>query len=101
MRAQLSVPVLGNQGDRRAQSEHLEVVDFDLVVIKARLVSNDWNHADELHLTANWKDASLDPRTLTNAVCRFWLANANDDGRVDLESPKTLRFIGMLVRSHR
>jgi hypothetical protein len=75
-------------------------ITFDVPVVEAKLVSNDFNHADTLTATCSWLDTGLDPRFIGNAVCEFYLGNANDRGEWT-PSREDLRFVGRLVEPSR
>ena len=73
---------------------------FPVRVRRAQLESNDHNHADTLKLSAEWRDAGVDPRLLANATCDFYLGSASDDGRWR-PSRGDLRFVGIATRVQR
>jgi hypothetical protein len=96
----MAVPVLGNRQARVQQDDSTEAVTFELNVRRARLIQNDHNHADELHVTVDWRDAGTDPRLLRNAAAIFYLDNADDRGNWR-PSEKNARFAGILTRAKR
>jgi hypothetical protein len=72
-------------------------VTFPVRVRRAVLDSNDHNHADTLRISAEWRDAGVDPRLLSDATCDFYLGSADDTGRWR-PGPASLRFCGIAVR---
>jgi hypothetical protein len=88
----LSVPV--------PRGDDIELITYDLPVIRARHVRNDHNHADELSVTVDWVDAGVDPRWIAGATCEYYLDDANEAG--DLEpSADNVRFVGRMVKPSR
>ena len=73
---------------------------FDVPVVDARLVSNDFNHADTLSVTCDWVDTGLDPRFIGNAICEFYLGAADERGEW-APSRDNLRFVGRMVEPSR
>lgn len=86
----------GGQEDPPAEG----AISFAVRVRKAKLESNSHNHADSLHLTIEWFDAGIDPRSLRNATVEFYMANAESDGTWT-PSRDNLRFVGVCVRVER
>lgn len=92
MACRLQVPVFGaDRGD---------VVSLPIKVRRAELESNDHNHADTLSISAEWRDAGVDPRLIKNATCEFWMGNADDYG-VFTPNASNLRFLGVMQRPRR
>ncbi|HEX7464458.1 MAG TPA: hypothetical protein VF382_06155 [Actinomycetota bacterium] len=102
MAATLSVPILGTRAQRIGQEASAEMVTLPVHPRRARLVSNDHNHADSLSLTLDWTEAGVDPRLLDDAVLTFYLANADDRGNWT-PIASNCRFIGLArnIASHR
>ncbi len=74
-----------------------DVRTFPVRVRRAQLESNDHNHADTLKLSAEWRDAGVDPRLLGNATVDFYLGDASDAGRWQ-PTRRDLRFVGIATR---
>lgn len=73
------------------------------VVLHPRVIEAKWtrnNHliADELTVTIGWKEGGVDPRTVKNARCGFWMWDSN---REDFDREKHLRFTGIGKKVHR
>lgn len=94
MAATLAVPVIGTRAQRIGQERSDEITSLPVRPRRARLVSNDHNHADEISLTLDWTEAGVDPRLLDDAVVMFYLENAADRGRWE-PSEANCRFIGI------
>lgn len=92
MACRLHVPALG--GDPRA------TVTLPIRVRQASLELNDHNHADTLHIVADWRDAGVDPRLIKNATCEFWMGNADDRGTFTPNSDN-FRFVGVMKSPRR
>lgn len=97
----MSVPTMGDHAEHYAQEQKGEPVNFIARPMKVRVVSNDHNHADELHVTCAWRDVGTDPRLLRNAIGRLYMGNANDKGEWDEVAPENSRFVGTLSRTKR
>lgn len=75
----------------------------EFVVLHPRVIEAKWsrNHhlmADELTVSIGWKEGGVDPRTIKNARCAFWMWDANAE---DFESDKHLRFAGICTKHSR
>lgn len=95
-----SVPVWGSPGERAQQAENEDVITFPVKVSRANLVRNDFNHADELEITVDWRDAGVDPRLLSNAVVAYHLGCAEDDGAWE-PNRRNRRFLGIVTDPER
>ena len=73
---------------------------FDVPLVEARLISNDFNHADTLSCTCDWVDTGLDPRFIGNAICEFYLGAADERGEW-APTRDNLRFVGRMVEPSR
>jgi hypothetical protein len=98
--AVLRVPVMGASAERSAQTKSTDLVEFPIRVRRAWWELNDHQHADQLKLTAEWKDVGIDPRLLSSAVVQFYLGTADDEGEWR-PSAENLRFVGILQRAQR
>lgn len=99
MAARLHVPITSATRAGAIQGR-TDTVTLPIRVRSATIEYNDHNHADTLQLTAEWKDAGIDPRYLRSATCEFWLGEADDDGTFT-PSEKNFRFVGILNRAKR
>jgi hypothetical protein len=99
----LTVPTMGERQARIRNEQSGGPVSFRMRVMKATLVVNNHNAADELKVTCSWRDAGTDPRLLRNALARLYIGNANSAGEWDEENPPATdcRFIGLLTRAKR
>ncbi|HEU4729976.1 MAG TPA: hypothetical protein VFT22_18895 [Kofleriaceae bacterium] len=96
----MSVPVMGNRQARVQQDTSTEAVTFVVQPRKITLIQNDHNHADEAHVTVDWRDAGTDPRLLRNAAGVLYLANADERGNWE-PTEANARFAGILTRASR
>lgn len=92
--ARLSVPCWGSPSERVAQDDSDSLVEFPLQVSHAVISKNDHNHADELEITVDWRDAGVDPRLLSNAIVEFYLGTADDWGDWQ-PARRDRRFVGI------
>jgi len=92
MACQLHVPVFGGGAE--------ETVTLPIRVRRAELELNDHNHADTLSISAEWRDAGVDPRLLKNATCEFWMGDAGESGRFQT-ADENLRFLGVMQKPKR
>lgn len=75
----------------------------EFVVLHPRVIEAKWtrNHhlmADELTVSIGWKEGGVDPRTIKNARCAFWMWDANAE---DFDSEKHMRFAGICTKHSR
>ena len=96
----LRVPTVGTPTEKAVQASNDDLIELPVRVRRAWWESNDHNHADTLKLTAEWKDAGVDPRFLNAAIREFYLGNADDQGNWTPQR-SNLRFIGTLQRAQR
>src|SRR5580693_415619 len=94
MLAQVFVPELGTASTRKGQANDDNAYRLDVQPIRARLVSNNWNEADELELTCTYDEAGLDPRYLRSAQIAFYLGDETP-GQPFSPQPSNLRFVGI------
>jgi hypothetical protein len=94
MCAMLSVPVWGGPAERVQQNDSDSAIEFPVQVRRATLSRNDHNHADELEIVVDWRDAGVDPRLLSNAIVEFYLGCADDDNEWE-PSLENRRFVGI------
>lgn len=101
MFAKLTVPVAGTASEKKIQDGEDVTVDLPFIPRRASLESNDHNHADVLRIVADWRQAGVDPRLLSNATVEFYMGDARDPNYY-LPPPKSdLRFVGVLTRPRR
>jgi hypothetical protein len=101
MYAKLTVPVAGTAGEKKVQDGEDTTVSLPFIPRRAQLESNDHNHADSLRIVADWRQAGVDPRLLSNATCEFYMGNAKDPNFY-LPPPRSdLRFVGVMTRPRR
>lgn len=89
---QIHVPALVGDSD--------STVTLDIRTRRVSLEYNDHNHADTASISAEWRDAGVDPRFLKNATCEIWLGNADESGSFT-PGEKNLRFVGVMTRPRR
>lgn len=96
----IRVPIMGNAFDRRRQQDDAETILFSVVPRRVSVSKNDFNQADEAHLTLGMEQAGVDPRLLSNANIEVFLTDA---GSVETWQPKDSdrRFVGIVTRSRR
>ena len=98
MSATLDVPTLGDAATRVSQNTDSNTYRLVLRPIRARLMSNGPNEADELELTVSFDEAGVDPRYLRSGIVQFFLADTASSGGVLTPGLGTnCRFIGMVV----
>ena len=92
--AMLSVPVWGGPTERVQQNDSESVIEFPVQVRRATLGRGDHNHADELEILVDWRDAGVDPRLMSNAIVEFYLGSADENNTWE---PTLLnrRFVGI------
>lgn len=111
MFASLTVPNFGKGEDKIRQNDTTDVTVIPVHPRKAHLSLNDLNHADELRLIVDYKEAGLDPRVLTNATVAFYMADELEQFKgADPElfniqwaptGPNDLKFVGIMTRPAR
>lgn len=102
--AELTVPNFGTGTERVNQNDTTDVTILPIRPRKAHLSLNDLNHADELRLIVDYKDAGLDPRVLSNATVAFYLSDeikAFDDAGWTQAGPNDLKFVGIMTKPAR
>lgn len=103
MAARLYVPLWGSKPERVMQNATDSVVVLDPLVISARLEKNNFQQADELSLTLDWRDAGVDPRLLDSGTVEFFMADT--DGSENWEyggsKRKDRRFKGVVTEVER
>ena len=67
-------------------------------VIDAHWEKNSYLEADVLTVQVPWRQSGIDPRTLKNARCQWWLW---DDNYEDYDERKHLRFVGICKSAKR
>ncbi len=95
--AELTVPLFGATAAKQEQMRDDGAIDVPIRVHTASLTRNDHNHADELKLSVEYRDAGVDPRQLTSSRVRYWAGNAAEDGSW-APTRDNLRFVG--IQSH-
>lgn len=88
-----SVPILGKAEDR---------VQLRIRPKRVTIVANDFTEADRCTLVADWSEAGVDPRWLSDAVVTVYIGDADDFGSWS-PSRANARFIGVVkeVEAHR
>ena len=86
----------GAPQERIKQNDDKSITTFPICIRKATHTRNDHNHADELSVTTDVRDAGIDPRLLSNAIVTFWMGNANDDSSWE-PSDADRRFVGIVT----
>ncbi|MDE2427052.1 MAG: hypothetical protein KGO96_14230, partial [Elusimicrobia bacterium] len=76
MFARIFVPMLGTADQRLAQAKTSDVFELHVRPVRAALVYNNYNEADELRLLCTYDEAGLDPRYLRSAEVWFYLQDA-------------------------
>jgi len=98
--AVLTVPVVGSSSEVDRKNHGANTVQLPIRVLSFELERNDHFTADSLHLSAEWRDANLDPRFLKNATVQFWAGVADDDGNWT-PNGDNLRFVGIMKHCSR
>lgn len=89
---QLHVPIFS--GERE------ETITLQVRPRRVAIEYNDHNHADTASISAEWRDAGVDPRFLKSATCEIWIGSADEYG-IFTPTDKNLRFIGVMTRPRR
>lgn len=97
--ARMIVPVMGTLSQREGQSVTRETVTFDLPIRKCRITRNDFNQADEAHVTVCYDEIGVDPRLLSNAVIEIFIGNSSDPAWGPNAADS--RFAGIVRTAHR
>lgn len=97
MAGRLLVPIMGSRAERIGQAQSTTLQVLPVRPMWAHITRNDHNHADELEIACNWREAGVDPRLLDNAVVELYMANADDRGNWS-PSRENCRFVGLTQR---
>lgn len=103
MIARLWMPVIGTAQkkiDKEKDNGDEEAGYFPVRLRRARIESNDHNHADACNVSMEWRDAGSDPRLMRNAVAEIYMGSADDRGQWN-PTRNDLRFIGVAARAQR
>lgn len=95
MFARIFVPMLGTADQRLAQAKTSDVFELHVRPVRAALVYNNYNEADELRLLCTYDEAGLDPRYLRSAEVWFYLQDAQPTAGQWTPGPANLRFVGI------
>lgn len=93
MIAELSIPLVDSANPTH---DPFETIAIWVNPKSAELEINDHNHADSLKLAIDWKQSGTDPRHISSAMVRFYLANADDYNLWDTNDA-SLRFCGRVA----
>jgi len=100
MRATLSVPYLSTNAQRAKQERSDELITIELPLIEAHIERNNFQHADSAHVVVDWRDTTLDTRSLDDGVISIYMWDEDDVGQRRL-TPDDVVFIGHIRNPER